>query len=65
MSSTIKKILDIRSSTENRDARFMVVVDDRRQSDAALREGKILDAVASVLMMTRLEHNSRSSEQQH
>lgn len=43
----------------------MVVVDDRRQSDAALREGKILDAVASVLMMTRLEHNSRSSEQQH
>lgn len=65
VSSTIKKILDIRSSTENHDARFMVVVDDRLQSDAAQREGKILDAVANVLMMTRLEHNSRSSAQQH
>jgi hypothetical protein len=58
VSSTAKKILDIRAAAENSGVDVLVVLDDRRDRETAKREGKILESVANVLMMSRLEKNS-------
>lgn len=58
ISSTAKKLLDIRGANENKGLKVLVVMDDRHDPDTARREGLVLDAVANVLMMTRLEERA-------
>lgn len=55
VSSAAKKLLDIRAAVENAGLKVLVVLDDRIDSEGARREGLILDSVANVWMMTRLE----------
>lgn len=61
VSSAAKKMLDIRGAPENTDLKILVIIDDRHDADAAKREGLILDAVANVWMMTRLEQQAGMS----
>lgn len=58
ISSTAKKLLDIRGANENEGFKVLVVIDDRRDPVTARREGLVLDSVANVLMMTRLEERA-------
>jgi hypothetical protein len=55
VSSAAKKLLDIRSAAQNERLKVLVVIDDRLDAESARKDGLILDAVASVWMMTRLE----------
>lgn len=55
VSSAAKKLLDIRAAAENQGIKIIVVLDDRHDPEAAKREGLILDSVANVWMMRRLE----------
>lgn len=54
-----KKLLDIRGSNENSGLKILVVIDDRANEEAAKSEGRILDSVANVWMMSRLEQEAR------
>lgn len=58
ISSTAKKLLDIRGANANEGFKVLVVIDDRRDPVTARREGLVLDSVANVLMMTRLEERA-------
>lgn len=60
VSSTAKKLLDIRASTSNQGLEILIVIDDRRSEDTAKREGLILDSLGNVMMMSRLENNARA-----
>jgi hypothetical protein len=60
VSSAAKKLLDIGAATGNSDLDVLVVIDDRQDPDLAKREGLVLESVASVLMMTRLERNANA-----
>ncbi|CAM3754796.1 hypothetical protein BOBR111200_06915 [Bordetella bronchialis] len=55
VSTAIKKLLDIVSAPVNEGVRLQVVLDDRKQPDEAKSEAAVLNAVADVLMMSRLE----------
>jgi hypothetical protein len=59
VSSTAKKLLDIRASTSNQSLEILIVIDDRRTEELAKREGLILDSLGNVMMMSRLETNAR------
>jgi hypothetical protein len=59
ISSTAKKLLDIRGATENAGLKVLIVMDDRHDPDTARREGLVLDSVGSVMMMTRLEASAQ------
>lgn len=61
VSSAAKKLLDIRGAMENDGLKVLVVIDDRHDSETAKKEGLILDAVANVWMMTRLEKEAKIS----
>jgi hypothetical protein len=65
VSAAAKKLLDIRAAPENAGLQVLVVLDDRRDSETAMREGRILDSVANVMMMTRLEKKSGQMPQAH
>ena len=58
VSSTAKKLLDIRASTSNQGLEILIVIDDRRSEDTAKREGLILDSLGNVMMMSRLQSNA-------
>lgn len=62
VSSTAKKLLDIRASTFNQGLEILIVIDDRRAGEAAKREGLILDSLGNVMMMSRLESNARATQ---
>lgn len=55
VNAAIKKLLDIKSKPEHSDLRVMAVLDDRYDSRTAKREGLIIDALASVWLMSKLE----------
>lgn len=57
VSSTIKKVIDIRGSADNNSMPMLVVIDDRYDSDAAARESLVIQAVAPVMSFTALERN--------
>lgn len=59
VSSTAKKLLDIRASTSNQGLEILIVIDDRRAEETAKREGMILDSLGNVMMMSRLESNAQ------
>lgn len=55
VSSAIRKLLDIRSRSSNQPFDPIIVLDDRRDKEAAKAEGQVLNAVGSVWPMTSLE----------
>lgn len=65
ISAAAKKLLDIRSSTENEGLKVLVVIDDRHEPETAKKEGLILDSVANVMMMSKLERSVASSRHSH
>jgi hypothetical protein len=60
ISAAAKKLLDINAATHNAHLDVLVVIDDRQDAELAKREGLILDAVGTVLMMTKLERNANA-----
>lgn len=60
VSAALKKMVDITSSPTNRGLVIKVVLDDRKHPEEAKSEGAILNAVAEVLMMSRLEKLAHS-----
>ncbi|HLR78537.1 MAG TPA: DUF1828 domain-containing protein [Burkholderiaceae bacterium] len=61
VSAALKKMVDIVSAPANADLSIKVVLDDRRQPNEAKTEGAILNAIATVLMMSRLEKLAQGS----
>ena len=63
VSSAAKKLLDIRAAAENSGINIVVVLDDRHEPETAKKEGLILDSVANVWMMRKLEKKAGISKQ--
>lgn len=61
VSAAIRKLLDIRSESQNAGVSLLVVIDDRDDDEAADREGRVLQAVAKVLPFSNLEKNATRS----
>jgi hypothetical protein len=59
VSSTAKKLLDIRAASQNDDLKILLIIDDRRDADAAKSEGLILDSLSNVMMMTQLQRRAQ------
>lgn len=57
--AAVRKLLDIRSQPENQGLNFLAVIDDRYDLEAANREGLVIEALANVWTMTRLEKQVR------
>lgn len=58
VSAAIKKLLDIKSAPRNAHLKILAVIDDRYDSKTAKKEGLIMDALATVWPMTKLERQS-------
>jgi hypothetical protein len=65
VNSAAKKLLDIRAATQNDGLKVLLVIDDRRDPDAARSEGLVLDSVSNVMMMTKLQRSSRMRISHH
>jgi hypothetical protein len=63
--AAVKKLLDIKSAPKNSGLKVLVVIDDRYDSKAAKKEGLIMDALATVWPMTRLEKQAGMAGQLH
>lgn len=61
VSSAAKKLLDIRAVETYSNLKIIVVVDDRQDGEAAKREGRVLESVGNVMMMTALERQAVAS----
>lgn len=55
ISSAIKKLLDIKSRPENSGLNVLAIIDDRRDKESARKGGLIMEALATVWPVTRLE----------
>lgn len=49
VSSVLHRLVDIKGKIENADVKFLVVIDDRTDPDAAMRESLIVQSVATVM----------------
>lgn len=65
VSAAIKKLLDIKSAPTNSHLKVLAVIDDRYDSKAAKQEGLIMDALATVWPMTRLEQQAGMTGRPH
>ena len=63
--STAKKLLDIRAETLNGGLKILLIIDDRRNADAAKSEGLILDSLSNVMMMTQLQRRAQTDDHPH
>lgn len=61
VNSSLRKLVDLRARPANQDLRLLVVIDDRGDAEAAAREAKVMQAVATVLPFTQLERNAEQS----
>jgi len=61
VSAALKKMADIISAPTNSGLSLKVVLDDRGMPEEAKREGAILNAVSTVLMMSKLEKLAHGS----
>lgn len=59
VNAAIKKLLDIRSGSQNQRLGLLVIIDDRIESVA--KDALVIGALASVLPFTKLEANARRS----
>ena len=57
ISSAIKKLLDIKSRPENSNLNILAIIDDRRDKEGAKKGGLIMEALATVWPITRLENH--------
>lgn len=58
ISSMLHRLIDIRGLIANVDTPFLIVIDDRTDPDAAERESKVVQAVATAMKFTDLERNA-------
>lgn len=58
VSSMLHKLVDIRGLIGNAETPFLIIIDDRVDPDAAERESKVVQAVASAMKFTDLERNA-------
>lgn len=61
VSAAAKKLLDIHAAVDNAGINILVIMDDRHDASLAKREGLILESVATVLMMTKLENHAKAN----
>ncbi|MGC4395817.1 DUF1828 domain-containing protein [Hydrogenophaga sp. T2] len=59
VSSLLHKLVDIHNLPENRGFDPLVVIDDRRDPEAADKESKVLQSLATVMPFSSLERQSR------
>lgn len=59
--AALKKMVDVISAPANQGIELTVILDDRSQPLEAKSEGAVLDAVAGVLMMSKLESLAKNS----
>ena len=60
VSAQLHKMVDAKALIENKDMRFLVVIDDRNDHEAAKRESLILQSVASVVQFISLDRTHSS-----
>lgn len=65
VSAAIKKLLDIKSAPANSNLQVLAIIDDRYDSKTAKKEGLIMDALATVWPMTKLEKQAGLTQQPH
>jgi hypothetical protein len=63
VSSAAKKMLDIRAVGGYADLKIIVIMDDRQEADLAKREGRVLESVGNVMMMSALERHAINNDQ--
>jgi hypothetical protein len=63
VSSAAKKLLDIRAVGAYQNLKIIVVMDDRQETELAKREGRVLESVGNVMMMSALERNANVNSQ--
>lgn len=59
VSSAAKKLLDIRAVGAYEKLKIIVIMDDRQETEFAKREGRVLESVGNVMMMSALERNAK------
>jgi hypothetical protein len=52
-------MLDIRAVSAYENLKIIVIMDDRQETELAKREGRVLESVGNVMMMSALERNAR------
>lgn len=65
VSSVLHKLVDIHGLLSNSDTPFLVIFDNRADPDAAERESKVVQSVASTMKFTDLESNAQTSATAH
>ncbi len=65
VSSVLHKLVDIHGLLSNSDTPFLVVIDDRSDPEAAERESKVVQSVASTMKFTDLESHAQTSAATH
>lgn len=63
VSSAAKKLLDIRAVDGYASLKIIVVIDDRQEAELAKQEGRVLESVGNVMMMSALEQNAFKNAQ--
>lgn len=56
--SAAKKLLDIRGVHAYKDLKVIVIMEDRQDPESAKHEGRVLDSVSNVMMMSALERRA-------
>lgn len=59
--AALRKLIDIKGKTENSHLQFLAVIDDRYDPDGAAKESMIMESVAKVWQMTKLENQAKLS----
>lgn len=59
VSACIKKLLDVRSSPQNRGLSLLVVIDDRLDHQSAMKDSLVIQNVADVMPFTTLEQHAK------
>lgn len=65
VSSVLHKLVDIHGLILNADTQFLVVIDDRADPEAAEKESKVVQSVASTMKFTDLESQAQRSVATH
>lgn len=65
ISSTLRKLIDIKSRLANGNPDFLVIIDDRIDAIAAEHESRVVQTVATVMPFTQLERNAAQAIPAH
>lgn len=61
----LRKLIDVKGSPHNQSYETLVIVDDRKNKEAADRETSVLSGVSPVMLMSNLVERSMQSKQMH